>query len=143
MNIRPDHVAALRAVIARDDDALDGWSSTARAEDDLALGVLVSMAFVSAAQSRFAAGWTTADVIRFVAQTRTQYGAEDLVPSLAEALLTNALGGRRKHEAPNDGANAYTQMVLLQSLTDGLSDHELVGLIEESSQRSNLWLQCS
>lgn len=141
MNIGPDHVAALRAVITGDDDALERWTSTAGAEDDLALGVLVSMAFLSAAQSRFAANWTTADVIRFVAQIRMQYGFDDLVPSLAEALLTNALGGGKKYEAPDGDANAYTQMVLLQALANGLSDDELAGLTEESSRQADSWLQ--
>jgi hypothetical protein len=143
MKTGPAHVAALRALPSGDDEALERLAPAAGSEDETIFGLLVSMTFLSAARARFAAGWTTAEVIRFVAQVRAQNGYDDLVPSLAEALLINALGGEKAYRVPGDDVNAYTQMALLETLATGLSEPELDCLVEEARRQAEHWLPTS
>jgi hypothetical protein len=108
---------------------------------DVRLGVLATMVFATAAQARFAAGWSRADVIRYVAQVRTRYGLDDLSPSLAEDLLTVVLGNQAPPAAADVSDTVYVQLALLKSLTDGMGALELDRGLDEAHGHADSWLR--
>lgn len=136
MNVTSTHGAALRALLAGDDLTLDRLTSDATTEDETVLAALAMAAFRDAARRRFTAGWTSADVIRYVARVRTNEAVGDLSPSLAETLLKAALSEDKPYQAPDDDDAAYTQMVLLRAISAGLSEQERDHLIEESRHQA-------
>lgn len=88
MTVTDEYVAAMRAFLTGD-PAFSGLARHLEARDGDAGGnvyaALLGMTFAVAARHRFAGGYTTADVIRFVASARTSpAGDPDIDPRTAE-----------------------------------------------------------
>ena len=102
MAVTGDQVAALRAWLraGTDAEASDAerqfltLSRTGRLDE---IGVLVGGAFAAAARRRFSPTWTSADIVRFVAEFRgsSAEAAELLSPSAAENQVRGVLGDRQ------------------------------------------------
>lgn len=95
MTVTDEYVAALRAFLTGD-PAFSGLARHLEARDGDAGGTvyaaLLAMTFTVAARRRFAGGYTTADVIRFVASARiSPAGEAGIDPRAAERVLHAAL----------------------------------------------------
>jgi len=129
--VTDDQVAALRAyLMARTDlEATDAQrqlltlSRTSRLEE---IGALVLGAFAAAARRRFSPTWTSADVVRFVADFRgsSAEAASLLSPAAAENQLREVLGDKPAIR-PSEEARARAQFLLLAALTVALDPREL------------------
>jgi non-ribosomal peptide synthetase component F len=135
--VTDDQVAALRAYLrARtDSEASDAerrfltLSRTGRLDE---VGALVYGAFAAAARRRFSPAWTSADVVRFVAEFRgsSAEAAELLSPSPAENQLRGVLG-EKQYVLPSEEARARAQFLLLAALTVTLDPQELGQVLAE------------
>lgn len=143
MRVSSEHVTALRAVLDGDEETFASLTRDADEDSLTPLSVLLAMAFSSVARMRFPEEWSTADVIRFVAWMRLQYGndSDAISPSQAEALLLSALQGVRLRRKFDDAATAYTQAALLRALTVDLSQQHMDVLFNHARQQADQWLQ--
>lgn len=138
MTITGHHVEALRALLA------DVPLPPGIGDDDFsALGILLTTALLIASRSEFAKGWSKAEIIRFVARMRTQYGTgfDDHDPALCEALLASALGNEPIRTNAEPGANTAAQLALLRALTDGNGEEEMAGLLNQARMQANQLLE--
>jgi hypothetical protein len=138
VTITAGYVAALRAALAGDAagfERLAGQSGLAHGQE---LPGLMAMTFVAAARRRFPAGWSAADVIRFVGRVRAgDSGHPALSPTLAEQLLLSALRDAPLRGRPDETATAYTQFVLLRELVSDLDDEQLRALLAAAAIRAS------
>ena len=143
MRVSNEHVTALRAALEGDEEAFERLTGGADEEHLAPLSVLLAMAFSSVARMRFPEGWTTTDVIRFVAWARVQdeHDRDAFSPSLAEALLLAALRGMPLRGGFDDAATAYTQVALLRALTGDLDEKHMETLFGYACQQADRWLQ--
>jgi hypothetical protein len=143
VRVSSEHVTALRAVLDGDEETFERLTGGVGEEHLTPLSVLLAMAFSSVARMRFSAGWSEADVIRFVAWMRVQYGNDfhAISPSLAEALLLTALQGVPLRDEFDDAATAYTQAALLRALTGDLSEQHMGIVFNHACQQADRWLQ--
>jgi hypothetical protein len=99
------------------------------------------MAFIIAARLRFAAGWSTSDVIRFVSRARLQDGNRTtLSPTLAEQLILSALRDTPLSVQADEIAKAYTQFTLMKTLVSDLDDERLSLLLAQAQDDANQWI---
>jgi hypothetical protein len=129
--VTDDQVEALRTYLSArtDAEATDAerrfltLSRTGRLDE---VGALVCGAFAAAARRRFSPTWTSADIVRFVADFRgsSTEAADLLSPSAAENQLRQVLGDKQVIRPPEE-ARARAQFLLLAALTVVLSPHEL------------------
>jgi hypothetical protein len=131
MAVTDDQVAALRAyLIARTDadadDAQHRFLTLARTGHLDEVGALVYGAFTAAARRRFSPAWTSADIVRFVADFRgsSADAAELLSPSAAENQLRGVLSDNQA-TIPSEEARTRAQFLLLAALTVALDSTEL------------------
>jgi hypothetical protein len=143
MRVSNEHVTALRAALDGDEETFERLTSGADEEHLAPLSVLLAMAFSSVARMRFPEGWSAADVVRFVAWMRVQYGndLDAFSPSLAEALLLTALRGTPVRGEFDDAAIACTQAALLRALTGDLDEEHMNALFNYACQQADQWLQ--
>ena len=137
MAVTDDQIAALRAYLrARTDtEASDAerrfltLSRTGRLDE---VGALVYGAFAAAARRMFSLAWTSADIVRFVADFRSSSAeaAGLLSPAAAENQLREVLGEKQATRPPEE-ARARAQFLLLGALAVGLGQHELDGVLAE------------
>ena len=137
MAVTDDQVAALRAWLraGTDAEASDAerrfltLSRTGRLDE---VGVLVYGAFAAAARRRFSPTWTSADIVRFVAEFRgsSAEAAELLSPSAAENQLRGVLGDKQAI-VPSEEDRARAQFLLLAALTVTLGPQELDQVLAE------------
>jgi hypothetical protein len=94
--------------------------------------VLVYGTFAAAARRRFSPTWTSADIVRFVADFRSSSAeaASLISASAAENQLRGVLG-EKLTTRPDEETRGRTQLILLAALTAGLTPHELDGLLSE------------
>jgi hypothetical protein len=94
------------------------------------IGALVYTAFAAAAQCRFSPVWTSADLVRFVADVRSSSPetAALISPSAAENQLRGALG-KELTWRPDEETRARVQLMLLTALTIDLAEDELDDLL--------------
>ncbi len=137
MGITDDQVAALRAYLSAGtdteaDDAERQFLTLARTGSLDGIEVLVYGAFAAAARRRFSPTWTSADIVRFVADFRSSSAeAAGLVSaSAAENQVRGALG-EKLTALPDQEIRARVQVILLAVLTAGFTPHELNGLLAE------------
>jgi hypothetical protein len=138
MAVTDDQVAALRAWLraGTDAEASDAerrflaLSRTGRLDE---IGALVYGAFAAAARRRFSPVWTSADIIRFVAEFRSSSAeaAELLSPSAAENQLRGVLGEKQAIVPPEED-RARAQFLLLAALTVTLGSQELDQVLADS-----------
>jgi hypothetical protein len=131
MAITDDQVTALRAYLAAADDAEADDAETrflvlAKEDSIDELGALVYCTFAAAAQRRFSPVWTSADIVRFVADVRgsSPEAAALISASAAENQLRGALG-KQLSWRPDAETQAGVQPFLLSALTVGLVGREL------------------
>jgi hypothetical protein len=137
MAVTDDQVAALRTYLcARTDvEATDAerrfliLSRTGRLDE---VGALVTGAFAAAARRRFSPTWTSAAIVRFVADFRSSSAeaADLLSPSAAENQLREVLGDKQAIRPPEE-ARARAQFVLLAALAVMLDPAELDEVLAE------------
>ena len=119
MAITEDQVEALRTYLSArtDTEATDAerrfltLSRTGRLDE---VGTLVYGAFAAAARRRFSPTWTSAEIVRFVADFRASSteAAGLLNPSAAENQLRDVLGDKQAFR-PAEEARARAQFLLL------------------------------
>jgi hypothetical protein len=123
MTVTELEIAMLRAHIAGEDEESQRLfgQQLAATGDASGLAVLVTAAFVIAARRKFAAGWNTAAVIRYVGRVRALLSERPglLDPRVAEDELASALAGQvpAAHEV---GAVALARLFLLDALIASL-----------------------
>lgn len=71
MKVSGKDAAALRSVLRGDADSFDGLEEESGSAYGEGFAALMATAFISAARERFPAGWSSADIIRFVAMRRS------------------------------------------------------------------------
>lgn len=131
MAVTDEAVAALRAYLtARTDeesmDAERGFLTLSRTHHLDVIGTLVYGAFAAAARRAFAPVWTSADIVRFVADFRSSSveAAALLGASAAENQLRGVLGELQATYPPEE-QRARAQFLLLAALTATLNRQEL------------------
>lgn len=145
MAITDDQVAALRAYLSADTDAQAGdaerqflmLSRTGGLEE---VGALVYGAFAAAVRRRFSPAWTSADIVRFVADFRSSSAeaADLLSPSAAENQLRGVLG-EKQTTRPAEEERARAQFLLLAALAAALDAEELNEVLAEGRTLAD-WL---
>ena len=136
--VTDEQVAALRASLsvgsaAEATGAEQQLIQLTRPDAAEGFGHLLYTAFVTAARRKFSAGWTRADLIRFVADVRAHVCMDpnDLDPAAAEHQLRTALGERIPHY-PAEEDRARAQVILLTALAHDLTGPELDALLAEA-----------
>jgi len=137
MAITDDQVAALRSYLSAGTDAEAGdaerqFLTLARTGSLDGVEVLVYGAFAAAARRRFSPAWTSADIVRFVADFRSSSAeaASFITASAAENQLRGVLG-EKLTTRPDEETRSRVQVILLAALTAGVTSHELDGLLSE------------
>jgi hypothetical protein len=137
MAITDDQVAALRSYLSAGtdteaDDAERQFLTLARAGHLDGVEVLVYGTFAAAARRRFSPTWTSADIVRFVADFRgSSAEAAGLVSASAAENQLRGVLGERLTTRPDEETRGRTQLILLAALTLGFTPHELDGLLSE------------
>ena len=121
-------MAALRAYLtARDDaeadDAEARFLALAKTNHLDEIGALVYCTFAAAARHRFSPTWTSADLVRFVADVRSSspQAATLISASAAENQLRGALG-KDLSWRPDEETRARIQLLLLTALAADLTE---------------------
>jgi hypothetical protein len=137
MAITDDQVAALRSYLsagsdAEADDAERRFLTLAKTGRLDGIEVLVYGAFAAAAQRRFFPSWTSADVVRFVADFRSSSpaAASLISASAAENQLRGVLG-EKLTTRPDEETRARVQLMLLAALAAGFTRQELDELLAD------------
>jgi hypothetical protein len=118
MAVSDEQVAALRAFLALQPDEAERLAKQLAAVGGLeGYGVLVYIAFVTAARRRFSPTWTIPDVIRFVATARAELLQQkiEIDPRTAETLIGQALGDGLAAKLDEE-ASARARLFLLGEL---------------------------
>lgn len=144
MPVTDDAVAALRAQLKGDQgDHKRLFAQVNAAGNTMGYAALVSAAFTEAADRRFRAHGTTADVIRFVADVRAKSPdlAERIDPKTGERLFLSAL-----MDSPLDdldgGTIVGTQLLLLAALTadEEPTPDQLEAYLADARTLANEWM---
>jgi hypothetical protein len=137
MTITDDQVAALFSYLSarshvESADAERQFLTLARTGSLDGVEVLIYGAFAAAARHRFSPTWTSAEIVRFVAEFRSSSAeAASLVSaSAAENQLRRALG-EKLTTRPDEETRARAQLILLAALTVGFTPHELDELLSQ------------
>jgi hypothetical protein len=130
MKVTADHVAAVRALVAEDDDTFDQLTDNASPEWLDAFSRLVTATFFGGTKYRFGREASRENIIRFVARSRIRRGGDKagFSPSLAEALMAAAVGIAPSPTGWDEIENATAQVALLTDLASEISfrDFELL-----------------
>jgi hypothetical protein len=142
VTVTPDHVTALRAALSDDAAGFEHMERQADLGHSQEFPALMAAAFTAAIRSRFPGEWSSADVIKFVAQVRVwnsdNYGG--LSPSLAEQLILCALRGTPVPGGYDEVAKAYTQFMLLKDIASDLDDQQLEMLLIKAQDDADRWI---
>jgi hypothetical protein len=137
MAVTDDQVAALRAWLtartdAEADDAVRRFVPLARTGRLEEVGALVYGSFAAAARRRFSPTWTSADIVRFVADFRSSSTeAANLVSPLAAENQLRGVLGEKQATRPPEEARAYAQFMLLGVLIATLDQQELDNVLAQ------------
>ncbi|MFD0856427.1 hypothetical protein ACFQ07_29575, partial [Actinomadura adrarensis] len=121
---RDEDLEPLRRFLADEDGWWVPFDSDPGAERVLAERVVFLGAFEAAVKRRFAAGFTRAGIIRFVADLRIDLGGDagELAPRTAELLMRSALGDVTMEEAlsitEDPEAEVHALLLVLGRLRD-------------------------
>lgn len=141
--VTDEQVAALRAAMTGDYETFGHFVGKSVDGRDPAFAVLMTQVFVIAAQGRFPASSSTAELIRFVGQLRSRDEGKhaDVVASAAEQMLLCAIHGETASQEFGEEVRGYTQFALIMELVadlrldDGQVDELLDMARQESDQR--------
>ncbi|MFY1668632.1 hypothetical protein ACN27G_01535 [Plantactinospora sp. WMMB334] len=106
------------------------------------LGLVVGAAFFLAARQRQLAFSSTADIIRFVADTRADMAGTgfDLDPAVAEKLITaTTTGDTSELDHLDPGLIVQSEMLLLWKLLRALSDDDMSQFLAEVDALAERW----
>jgi hypothetical protein len=138
VEVSDDQVAALRAYLSAINDveadaAEAQFLALAKSNRHQEIGVLVYCSFAAAARRRFSGGWTSADLVRFVADVRggSTQAAALVSASAAENQLRTVLGSPPARR-PDEETRARVQLLLLSALTADMADEELETVLSEA-----------
>lgn len=141
MTISDEMVAAMHTYLAAlhtDSDAyLDDsdrqFIALLKADRIEGLGELLLAAFTVAARRRFSPTWSSAEIVRFVADVRSSSDemAALLAPLAAENQLRLALGARIVPD-PDMEARGRAQMLLLGALTRDYTPDDLAAMLVDA-----------
>ncbi|TDB88711.1 hypothetical protein [Actinomadura sp. 7K534] len=94
VEVRGEHIAALRSLLKGDPDAWQPFYSAESAKEAIAYTVMLYGAFGVAVRRKFSPTYSLADVIRFVSDMRIGYGREvsPIHPRVAEEMIREVLG---------------------------------------------------
>jgi len=141
MAVSRHHVAALQAALAGDADSFDRLDHELGLSEGREFATLLATAFVIAARLRFAGGWSTADVIRFVSPARIRDSNRATVsPTLAEQLILSALRDAPLSVPADEIATACTEFTLMRRLVTDLDDERLSLLLVQAQDSANQWI---
>lgn len=136
MAVTDDQVAALRALLRGDQGEYERLYAQLGKSDGASYAALIGAAFIIAAERRFQPDGTTADVIEFVAETRSHDPsiAESIDPKIGERLVLAAL-----NDEPIDDIDAktatVTELLLVAAMTaKGYEAAELDSLLQEARE---------
>lgn len=144
MPVTDDAVAALRAQLTgAQGDHKQLFAQVSTEGNTMGYAALVAAAFTEAADRRFRAHGTTADIIRFVADVRAKSPdlAEKIDPKTGEQLFLSAL-----MDSPLDdldgGTIVGTQLLLLAALTadEGPTPDRLDAYLAEARTLADEWM---
>jgi hypothetical protein len=130
--VRGDHVAYKQRSQDLDEKGWDG------------LGLAVGAAFYQAVQRRFRPGSTQGEVIRFVAEARTDIEGTgyDIDPRTGEALIRAAITGETEViESFDPRVVVETEMLLLWKLLGPVPDEELDAFFDDADRLAEEWSQ--
>lgn len=115
MQVTDTHMAALRALLTADDSYEDLVARLRDQGAEVPLGVLAGNAFTMLARRHWASGYTTADVINFVAEVRATLETSEfsIDPHAAELVLRAALTGEPVADGIDPIVRGTVQMLLL------------------------------
>jgi hypothetical protein len=135
-------VAALRALLTRDDGVLQRLDGEAGSSLGGEFAVLVGVAFVLAARQHFGSHWAKSDLVRFVGQLRAGQGGEfsDVNAGTAEQLLISALTNEPLRDMSGDEALGYAQAAVLAELTRDYDSQQLDTFLGVAREQANQWL---
>lgn len=135
MTVTDDQVAALRAQLRGDRSEHERLFAGLSKSDSDGYTILIGAAFVVAAERRFRPNGTAADVIRFVADVRseTPVAAERIDPKIGERLTLCALTGESIDDIDADTA-IVTELLLLVSMvaSENFQSADLDRFLEEA-----------
>jgi hypothetical protein len=142
-SVTDDQVAALRAYLtARDDaeadDAEARFLTLAKSNQLDEIGALVYCTFAAAVRRQFSPTWTSADLVRFVADVRASSprAATMISAPAAENQLRGALG-KELTWRPDEETRARVQLLLLTALAADLTGSELDTVLADGRTLSN------
>ena len=145
MRVTDDAVATLRAQLTGDQEEYDRLLAKVDAAGDAtSYAALVAAAFVEAAERRFRAHGTPADVVRFVAdvRARTPDMSEKIDPKVGEQLFLSALMDAPLDEGLSGGTIVATQLLLLVAMTvdEAPAPERLEAILAESRTLADEWM---
>lgn len=145
MPVTDDAVVALRAQLMGDRSGYDRLF--AQVDDNggtASYAAMVTAAFTEAAERRFRANGTPADVIAFVADVRgrTPGAAEKIDPRVGEQLFNSALVDAPLDDDLTGGTIIATQLLLLAAMVADaeLTPDQLDELLSESRTLADEWM---
>lgn len=135
--VADEQVAVLRTYLsartnARYDEAVRMLGTLTDSGRLVGFAELVYGTFAAAARRRFSPTWTSADIVRFVADFRSSSSeaARLISPSAAENQLRGVLGDIAAVRPPEE-ARARAQLLLLAALSASMDADELDGALAE------------
>jgi hypothetical protein len=143
--VSDEQVSALHAALTGDATTFDQLIGASALDHGQGFAVLISAAFICAAQRRFTACWSKSAVIRFVGQLRArdQGDLSDVNADVAEKLLIRALGGEPLRDIRDSGDQGYAQAAVLAELVADLDMRRLGSLLCEAREVAEWWLTSS
>lgn len=148
MPVTDDVVAALRAQLKGDRSGYERlFAQMDNKADSARYAALVAAAFTEAAERRFRAEGTPADVIAFVSdvRTRTPGAAEKIDPKIGEQLFNSALMDAPLDDDLTGGTIIATQLLLLAAMIadEDLTSDQLDAFLVESRTLADEWMEAT
>lgn len=145
MPVTDDAVAALRAQLTGDREEYDRLLSQVEAAgDEASYAALVTAAFAEAAERRFRAEGTPADVIRFVADVRSRSAnlGESIDQKIGEQLFLSSLMDAPLDDDLDGGTIVGTQLLLLVAMMvdAGPTSDQLDAFLAEARTLADEWM---
>lgn len=143
MTVTDDQIAALRAQLRGDRSEHERLFAQLGQSDSDGYVHLIGAAFVIAAERQFQENSTAADVIRFIADVRSQtpIAAERIDPKIGEQLILSALTDEPVPEDVDVETALITELLLLVGMV--ASEHfqpaDLDRFMDEARALANEW----
>lgn len=141
MIVTDEHVAAVRALVTGDDEALGRLVDGADDGEDweLAFIALVSVVFQGAVRYRFGGEKDRLGIIRFVGRSRVRHGGDQagFTPSAAEAMMGFPLGLNPEPTEVGGAESEAMLFALMKDLAGDLSFTDFESLLKAAREEVN------